>query len=68
MMAPPLRRRFSMGPLLDEREPELRVSTEDARAGKTGVGVRYVLIASLILAIGGMLAALFLYGNNGPTL
>lgn len=32
-------------------EPQERISTEDARAGKTGVGLRYVLGVSLVLTI-----------------
>jgi hypothetical protein len=36
------------------------VDTEEARAGKTGVGVRYVLAISLFLVVGGMLAALLM--------
>lgn len=34
----------------------MRVEKEDARAGKTGVGVRYVLAVSLVLAIIAMIA------------
>ena len=49
------------------REPETRLNAEDARAGKTGQGVRYVLAASLVLAIGGMIAALVYYGGIGAT-
>lgn len=32
------------------------IDTEDARAGKTGMGVRYVLWASLLLTIAVMVA------------
>ena len=39
-----------------------RISTEDARAGRTGNKVRYVLAASVLLAIVFMLAAYF--GNK----
>lgn len=34
----------------------MRVEKEDARAGKTGMGVRYVLAVSLILAVVAMIA------------
>lgn len=34
------------------------VDKEDARAGKTGMGVRYVLWISLFLAVGMMIALL----------
>ncbi len=34
----------------------MRIEKEDARAGKTGVGVRYVLAVSLVLAIVAMIA------------
>lgn len=33
----------------------MRVGKEDARAGKTGVGVRYVLAVSLTLAVVAMI-------------
>jgi hypothetical protein len=35
----------------------VRVEKEDARAGKTGVGVRYVLAVSLTLAVVVMIIA-----------
>lgn len=54
-------------PWNSRRDPETQLDTEDARAGKTGQGVRYVLAASLVLVVGGMLAALFYYGNIGAT-
>ncbi|MFN3618970.1 hypothetical protein [Sphingorhabdus sp.] len=34
----------------------MRVEKEDARAGKTGMGVRYVLAVSLVLAVVAMIA------------
>lgn len=34
------------------------VDTDEARAGKTGVGLRYVLAISLIIVVGGMLFVL----------
>lgn len=34
----------------------MRIEKEDARAGKTGVGVRYVLAVSLVLAVVAMIA------------
>lgn len=34
----------------------MRMEREDARAGKTGVGVRYVLAVSLVLAVVAMIA------------
>jgi hypothetical protein len=34
----------------------MRIEKEDARAGKTGMGVRYVLVVSLILAVVAMIA------------
>lgn len=34
----------------------MRIEKEDARAGKTGVGVRYVLAVSLVLAVIAMIA------------
>jgi hypothetical protein len=36
------------------------VDTDEARAGKTGVGLRYVLAISLILVVGGLFAVLLL--------
>ena len=33
----------------------MRIEKEDARAGKTGMGVRYVLVVSLILAVVAMI-------------
>lgn len=34
----------------------MRIEKEDARAGKTGMGVRYVLAVSLVLAVVTMIA------------
>ena len=44
---------------------EVHVSTEEARGGKTGMGVRYVLAITLVLAIV-VLSALWLVGARGP--
>jgi hypothetical protein len=38
------------------------VDGDDARAGKTGVGLRYVLAASLLLVLMGMALALYFSG------
>jgi hypothetical protein len=42
------------------------VDTDEARAGKTGVGMRYVLAISLILVVGGMIAVLLLWTAGRP--
>jgi hypothetical protein len=42
------------------------VDTDEARAGKTGVGLRYVLAISLVLVVGGMLAVLMLMTVGRP--
>lgn len=42
------------------------VDTDEARAGKTGVGLRYVLAISLLLVVGGMLAVLLLLTVGRP--
>jgi hypothetical protein len=34
----------------------MRIEKEDVRAGKTGMGVRYVLAVSLVLAVVAMIA------------
>jgi hypothetical protein len=34
----------------------MKIDKEDARAGKTGVGVRYVLVVSLVLTVIAMVA------------
>jgi hypothetical protein len=34
----------------------MKIDTQDARAGKTGMGVRYVLAISLVLAVVAMVA------------
>lgn len=34
----------------------MKIEKEDARAGKTGMGVRYVLAVSLVLAVVAMIA------------
>jgi hypothetical protein len=48
-------------------EPEERINTDDARAGKTGVGLRYVLGFSLVLTVVGMLVLLFVFGWRPAT-
>ena len=40
---------------------EIHISTEEGSGGVTGHGVRYVLIISLLLAIG-LLSAIWIYG------
>ena len=49
---------------MDQQNDEVHVTTEEARAGVTGHGVRYVLMVSLVLAIL-VLAALWLVGTRG---
>lgn len=44
---------------------EIHVTTEEARGGKTRMGVRYVLAITLVLAIV-VLSALWLVGSRGP--
>lgn len=39
----------------------MTIEADDARAGKTGVGLRYVLVGSLLLVLGGMALALLIY-------
>ncbi len=34
----------------------MKIDTEDVRAGKTGVGLRYVLVISMVLAVVAMAA------------
>jgi hypothetical protein len=38
------------------RRRVMKINTQDARAGKTGMGVRYVLAVSLVLAVVAMAA------------
>jgi len=45
-----------------EIDKEIKIKTNKARAGITGVGLRYVLGASLILVVGGMALALYFSG------
>ena len=49
---------------MDQQNDEVHVTTEEARAGVTGHGVRYVLMVSLVLATL-VLAALWLVGTRG---
>jgi hypothetical protein len=44
---------------------EVHVTTEEARGGTTGMGVRYVLAITLVLVIA-VLSALWLVGSRGP--
>lgn len=46
-------------------EPPTRISTENARAGRTGNKVRYVLVISVILAVIAMAAA-FIGSPDSP--
>ena len=50
---------------MDPQTEEVHVTTEQARGGKTGVGLRYVLMVSLVLAVVAM-AAIWLLGARGP--
>lgn len=50
--------------MVQENE-EVHVTTEQARAGETGQGVRYVLVISLVLALAA-LGALYFNGTRGP--
>lgn len=50
---------------MDRQGEEVHVSTEEARGGQTGMGVRYVLAISLALVIVA-LSALWLLGSGGP--
>lgn len=50
---------------MERQNEEVHVTTEEARGGKTGMGVRYVLAISLVLAIV-VLSALWLFGSQGP--
>lgn len=49
---------------MDQQNDEVHITTEEARAGITGQGVRYVLIVSLALVIIA-LASLWLFGTRG---
>lgn len=50
---------------MERQNDEVHVTTEEARGGKTGMGVRYVLGISLVLVIVA-LSALWLVGSQGP--
>ena len=50
---------------MERQNEEVHVTTEEARGGTTGMGVRYVLGISLVLAIV-VLGALWLIGSQGP--
>lgn len=50
---------------MERQNEEVHVTTEEARGGQTGMGVRYVLAISLVLAIV-VLSALWLVGARGP--
>ena len=50
---------------MDRQGEEVHLNTEEARGGKTGMGVRYVLAISLTLSLVAF-AALWLLGSRGP--
>ena len=50
---------------MDRQNEEVHVTTDEARGGQTGMGVRYVLAITLVLAIA-VLSALWLVGARGP--
>ena len=50
---------------MERQNEEVHVTTEEARSGQTGMGVRYVLAITLVLAIA-VLSALWLVGARGP--
>ena len=50
---------------MERQNEEVHITTEEARGGKTGLGVRYVLAISLVLTIV-VLSALWLFGAHGP--
>ena len=50
---------------MDRQGEEVHVNTQEARSGKTGMGVRYVLALSLALIIIAFVA-LWLLGSSGP--
>lgn len=45
-----------------EIEPQERITTTEARAGRTGMHVRYILAISLGLTVIGMLVVVFVFG------
>ena len=50
---------------MERQNEEVHVTTQEARGGQTGMGVRYVLAITLVLAIA-VLSALWLVGARGP--
>ena len=50
---------------MERQNEEVHVTTEEARGGKTRMGVRFVLAITLVLAIV-VLSALWLVGARGP--
>ena len=50
---------------MERQNEEVHITTEEARGGETGMGVRYVLAITLVLAIA-VLSALWLVGSRGP--
>ena len=50
---------------MERQNKEVHVTAQEARAGQTGLGVRYVLAITLVLAIA-VLSALWLVGARGP--
>ena len=51
---------------MDPQSEEIHVTTDQARGGMTGMGVRYVLAITLILALV-VMGVLFLGGTAGPS-
>lgn len=52
---------------MDRQGEEVHVTTEEARGGQTGLGMRYVLVISLVLVVI-VLGGLWLLGVSGPAL
>ncbi|MFM5917311.1 MAG: hypothetical protein ACKOOL_07245 [Novosphingobium sp.] len=50
---------------MERQGDEVHLGTEEARSGKTGMGVRYVLMLSLALVVV-LYAAVWLIGSGGP--
>ena len=50
---------------MERQNEEVHVTTQEARGGQTGMGVRYVLAITLVLAIA-VLSVLWLVGARGP--
>lgn len=50
---------------MERQGEEVHLDTEEARGGKTGMGVRYVLVLTLALVVIAF-AALYLMQSGGP--